>query len=255
MSDSERNRLSQFIKPDWPAPANVSAATTLRLGGESTGVFDSWNLALHVGDNPDDVLANRARLYRELNLPHEPVWLNQVHKNNVVDAARVVDVADADGSFTCQSGVVCVVMTADCLPILLTDQDGEHVAAIHAGWRGLANGVIEAALTKISANPGQMMAWLGPAISQAAFEVGEEVRALFLKQNPIYAQAFRNNIENNKKWNADLYGLARLRLEKSGVSAVYGGQWCTYNDAQRFYSYRRSGETGRMATLIWKDPR
>lgn len=218
----------------------------------SSSVFASWNMALHVGDNEKNVLANRALLYQELNLSSEPVWLNQVHEATVVDASRIEVMVDADASFTQQPDVVCVVMTADCLPILLTDTRGEYIAAIHAGWRSLARGVIEATVSNMNVKNGDLLAWLGPAISQASFEVGADVRDLFLAKSMKNKHAFKRVDTHAEKWLADLPMLARLTLQKIGVNAIYGEQWCTYKDHSRFYSYRRSGETGRMATLIWK---
>ncbi len=245
-----------IIKPDWPAPSHVCAATTLRTGGVSSGVFDAWNMALHVGDQQHNVLTNRARLFQRLNLPAEPVWLNQVHQNTAVEASSAGGgIIDADASFTNQSEIVCVVMTADCLPILLTDLRGQHIAAIHAGWRSLVRGIVESTLSKMKVKNSPVIAWLGPAISQNFFVVGGEVRALFLEKNIKNKQAFKSVDHHSKKWQADLTVLARLTLYKNGINAVYGGQWCTYTDYGRFYSYRRNGETGRMATLIWKNTR
>jgi len=218
----------------------------------SSGVFSSWNMALHVGDKAENVLANRARLCKELNLPNEPVWLNQVHEATVVDASRTGFMVDSDASFTQQPEVVCVVMTADCLPILLTDARGEYIAAIHAGWRSLAHGVIEATVSNMNVKNSDILAWLGPAISQNSFEVGVEVRDLFLTKDLKNKHAFKPVNSHTGKWLADLPMLARLTLKEIGVNAIYGGQWCTYKDHSRFYSYRRNGETGRMATLIWK---
>lgn len=210
-------------------------------------------MALHVGDKQQNVLNNRGRLCQELSLPSEPMWLNQVHGTTVVDASRTNVMVDADASFTQQSGVVCVVMTADCLPILLTDQGGQYIAAIHAGWRSLACGVIETTVSNMNVKNRDLLAWLGPAISQDFFEVGAEIRDLFLAQNRENKHAFKAVNTHTGKWLADLPRLARLTLYKIGINAVYGGQWCTYKDHRRFYSYRRSGKTGRMATLIWKN--
>ncbi len=210
-------------------------------------------MALHVGDKPQNVLSNRSRLCQELCLPSEPVWLNQIHGTTVVDASRADAMVNADASFTQQFGVVCVVMSADCLPILLTDQRGEYIAAIHAGWRSLAGGVIEATVSEMNVKTRDLLAWRGPAISPNFFEVGAEVRDLFLTQNKKNKHAFKPVGTHSKKWLADLPMLARYTLQKIGVNAVYGGQGCTYKDHHYFYSYRRSGKTGRMATLIWKN--
>jgi len=243
----------KIIKPDWPAPDHIYAATTLRTGGVSSDIFSSFNMALHVGDKQENVLSNRRRLCQMLSLSSEPVWLNQVHGTTVVDASRTDIMLDADASFTQQSDVVCVVMTADCLPILLTDRRGEYIAAIHAGWRSLAGGVIEATVSNMNVKNTDLLAWLGPAISQEFFEVVAEVRDLFLARNRKNKHAFKLLNINTGKWLADLPMLARLTLQKMGINAVYGGSWCTYKDHRRFYSYRRSGKTGRMATLIWKN--
>lgn len=239
-----------FIFPDWPAPAQVRAVSTTRLGGVSLSPYDSLNLGAHVGDNPAAVAANRQRLRRLLGLPTEPAWLNQVHGNTVVAVERHADPAvEADAVYTGEPGRVCVVMTADCLPVLLCDRAGTGVAAIHAGWRGLRAGVIEAALARMACPPEQLLAWLGPAIGPKRFEVGEEVRQAFLSLDRENAACFRPSITG--RWLADIYALARRQLHTLGVSAVYGGDWCTFTDSQRFFSYRRDGCTGRMASLIW----
>jgi hypothetical protein len=239
----------QFILPDWPAPANVRAAVTTRSGGVSRVPYDSFNLAAHVGDDPAAVLANRARLCTVLALPAEPVWLKQVHGVVVVDAAQVGVEPEADGAFAAQPGAVCVVFTADCLPVLLCNREGTKVAALHAGWRGLAGGVIEAGLQALGVPGSELLAWLGPAIGPASFEVGPEVRATFSQNDAQAAQAFRAGRE--RKFLADIYQLARQRLQRLGVTAVYGGGFCTVTDSTRFFSYRRDGATGRMASLIW----
>jgi YfiH family protein len=236
------------IFPDWPAPAGVHALTTLRSGGVSQGPYADWNLADHVGDAPEAVRENRRRLRERFRLPAEPAWLGQVHGGTVVNAARI-RAPEADGSYATQAGVVCAVLTADCLPVLLCSQDGQRVAAVHAGWRGLAGGVLEAALEALG--PGDHLAWLGPAIGPVAFEVGPEVRNAFLSFQPAAAAAFQETRPGH--WLADLYGLARLRLAARGVDAVYGGEHCTFREAERFYSYRRDGVTGRMASLIWRE--
>ncbi|MEO9383386.1 peptidoglycan editing factor PgeF [Chromobacterium phragmitis] len=237
-----------WIEADWPAPARVRTLATTRNGGASQPPYASLNLGAHVGDDPEAVAVNRARLRDEL--PAEPAWLNQVHGIVVVDAATVGDAApDADASFAREPGVVCAVMTADCLPVLLCDEQGRAVAAAHAGWRGLCEGVIEAAVAAMSEPPARLMAWLGPAIGPDAFEVGAEVRQAFLAKDPAAAAAFVDI--GDGKYLADIYALARLRLEKLGVARVYGGDFCTVIDRGRFFSYRRDGVTGRMASLIW----
>ncbi len=239
----------QFILPDWPAPANVRAAVTTRAGGASRAPYDTFNLATHVGDDPAAVRENRARLRAALLLPAEPVWLKQVHGVVMVDAAQNGVEPEADGAFATQPGAVCAVLTADCLPVLLCNRAGTKVAALHAGWRGLAGGVIEAGVKVLGVPGSELLAWLGPAIGPASFEVGPEVRVAFIQRDTQAAQAFRGAREG--KYLADIYQLARLRLLRLGVAAVYGGGFCTVTDSARFFSYRRDGATGRMASLIW----
>ncbi|WP_374244420.1 peptidoglycan editing factor PgeF [Zoogloea sp.] len=237
-----------WIVPDWPAPARVRALSTTRAGGVSVAPYDSLNLGTHVGDDPACVAANRAVVRRLL--PSEPAWLNQVHGTAVVDAAAVAGVPDADASVSRSSGAVCVAMTADCLPVLLCDRAGTVVGAAHAGWRGLHGGVIEAAVAAMRVAPGDVIAWLGPAIGPAAFEVGDEVRAAFVAADAGADAAFRPAGQPGK-WLADIYLLARRRLAALGVTAIHGGDCCTVSDASRFFSYRRDGVTGRMASLVW----
>lgn len=241
--------LQHLIRPDWPAPPNISALVTTRLGGVSQAPFASFNLASHVGDAPQAVLANRQRLGEVL--PAAPRWLEQVHGVNVVNVDEIGDGAKptADAAFSRSKQVVCVVQTADCLPILLAQADGSVVAAVHAGWRGLADGVIEATLRHLG-EPTSVLAWLGPAIGPTAFEVGEDVRSRFLQHDQRAAAAFVARQVPNK-WLADIYALARLRLNAAGVSQISGGDFCTFSDPTRFYSYRRDGVTGRMASMIW----
>ncbi|PKM45838.1 MAG: peptidoglycan editing factor PgeF [Gammaproteobacteria bacterium HGW-Gammaproteobacteria-1] len=234
-----------LILPTWPAPPNVHACATTRAGGVSTEPYASLNLGDHVGDDPAAVAENRARLCRELALPAEPLWLTQVHGTAVAEGAG----GCADASVAFGPGTVCTVMTADCLPLLLCDRAGTRVAAVHAGWRGLLAGVIEAAVARLDTPGAELLVWLGPAIGPDAFEVGEEVRAAFLAEDGGAAGAFRPSPAG--RWLADIYALARRRLARCGVNAVYGGELCTYHDAERFYSYRRDGVTGRMASLIW----
>lgn len=241
---------NSWIHPDWPAPARVRALSTTRAGGLGTAPYDTFNLGIHVGDDPARVAANRAILRQAL--PAEPYWLNQVHGVNVVEADAEEGVPDADAAFSRQSGRVCVVMTADCLPVLLCDQAGSVVAAAHAGWRGLHGGVIEATVAAMNVPPGQLLAWLGPAIGPEAFEVGGEVRAAFMGADPASEAAFRPS-PNRYKWLADIYLLARQRLVRAGVTRIHGGEACTVGDPARFFSYRRDGVTGRMASLIWLD--
>ena len=238
-----------MITPDWPAPANVRSLITTRSGGVSAAPYASLNLGDHVGDNPQHVMQNRAVLKAQL--PAEPRWLKQVHGIAVADACMVG--AEADASVAFQAGEVCAVLTADCLPVLLCDQSGTVVGAAHAGWRGLLNGVIESTVAAMKVPSSALLAYLGPAIGPQAFEVGDEVRAAFVVENPEAASAFSPGDQQaeTQKWLADIYELARLRLEKLGVAGVYGGGLCTYTDAEQFFSYRRDGVTGRMASLIW----
>ncbi len=236
-----------ILLPDWPAPDNVHAFTTLRGGGVSAPPYAQWNLADHVGDDAAAVATNRQYLRSEYGLPQEPRWLQQVHGRAVVDAARTQEAVQADGSFSTETGVVCAVLTADCLPVLFCSPDGRRVAAAHAGWRGLAAGVLEATVDAMGG--GELLAWLGPAIGPDNFEVGAEVRAAFVRPEPAAAATFRESRPGH--WYADLYALARLRLASCGVTEVFGGGLCTFQDAERFYSFRRDGVTGRMASVIW----
>ena len=238
--------MGALITPDWPVPAHVKSLMTTRVGGVSVGPFASLNLGAHVQDDPLAVTENRRRL-REA-LPAEPILLNQVHGIQVVHADTVTGVPDADASYTRTSNTVCAVLTADCLPVLFCARDGSVVAVAHAGWRGLAAGVLEDTVDAMQVPPDEVMAWLGAAIGPDAFEVGAEVRDTFITSHPQSVAAFT---PHQHKWRADIYALARIRLNACGVRAVYGGGLCTYTDAARFYSYRRDGTTGRMATLIW----
>jgi polyphenol oxidase len=235
-----------FITPDWPAPANVKALQTTRNGGVSMGVYASLNLGDHVKDQPQHVAANRQLL--SAYMPSEPVWLNQVHGVRVIDAAVSSCLESADASFTSRKQVVCVTMTADCLPVLLCNQAGTAVAAIHAGWRSLCDGVIEATIAAMPVPANQLMAWLGPAIGPEAFEVGGEVRAQFMAQDTQAESAFA---AKGDKWLGDLYTIARQRLQTLGVTQVYGGGRCTFSEPETFFSYRRDGDTGRMGSFIW----
>ena len=251
-------KKSDLIIPNWPAPSNIHALQTNRHGGCSLAPYNSFNLGDHVKDNPIHVARNRQSLSKYL--PSEPIWLNQVHCINVVDAANTNCLPEADASYTTQKNVVCVTMTADCLPILLCDTAGTVVASIHAGWRSLCNGVIEATVAKMIAPTNdatrnsetiQLIAWLGPAIGPDAFEVGSEVRAQFIAKN---AQADRAFKLHEDKWLCDIYQLATQRLNSLGINQISGGnqgQFCTMRDSERFFSYRRDNTTGRMATMIW----
>ena len=238
--------MTDWLIPDWPLPAGVKACVTTRAGGVSLAPFNSLNLGDHVEDSPAAVAENRRRLTERFAI--RPAWLQQVHGIAVAHADPDL-VATADASWSATPGVACTVMTADCLPALFCDRAGTRVAAAHAGWRGLAAGVLEATLGSLAVPPCEVLVWLGPAIGPQAFEVGPEVREAFVQHLAQTAQAFVPS-RNAGRFMADIYMLARLRLAACGVTAVYGGGFCTVTDP-RFYSYRRSPRTGRFASLIW----
>lgn len=238
----------QFLQPEWEAPARVRAVMTTREGGVSEGAFAGFNLATHVGDDGAAVAANRHQLQSLLQLPAEPDWLEQVHGISVAVAGEPIT-APADAIVSFKPGAVCAVLVADCLPVFLATRDGDRVGIAHAGWRGLAAGVVEATINAIDCDPGKLVAWLGPAIGPSAFEVGAEVRQAFTVQDPASATEFRPGRDG--RYLADLPALARRRLAACGVTSASGGELCTYSDAVRFYSYRRDGATGRMAALAW----
>ena len=242
-----------FLLPNWPIPANVHAYVTTRLGGYSSGAYASFNLGAYVQDEENNIRANRQYLKKNLQLPNEPYWLKQIHSTTVValdTATTNATAVEADGSWASLPGKICVVTTADCLPVLLCDQKGTCVSALHAGWRGLAHGILEEGIKALPAEPKELIAWLGPAISSNFYEVGEEVRQAFLKVDAKAALAFRPS-ERADHWYMDMYLLARQRLQAAGVPAIFGGEYCTYREADKFYSYRRDNVTGRMASLIW----
>jgi YfiH family protein len=243
------NILNHCIIPDWPAPKQVRTLQTTRLGGVSAAPYGSLNLGDHVGDAP--LAVERNRILLNTLLPSEPVWLEQAHGTIVVNADRAACLPQADACIARHRASVCVVMTADCLPVLLCDKQGSVVGAAHAGWKGLAAGVIEATVQAMNVAPQNLMAWLGPAISQDAFEIGDEVRAAFIAAQPQAAAAFIPGQQG--KWLADIYALARLRLNASGITQIYGGDHCTYREREKFFSHRRDGVTGRMGTFIWLD--
>lgn len=253
-----------FIKADWPAPAGVLALSTTRSGGCSTGRYASLNLGQHVGDDAHAVAENRARLAAALPAGTRFSWLSQVHGSDVVEA-RPRDVPpEADAQWTRSPGMACAVMTADCLPVLFCSTDATVVGAAHAGWRGLLAGVLEATVEAMQVAPPQLLAWLGPAIGPEAFEVGDDVRQSFLSAANLsaanhgevertarcFTPRFTPGVEHPDRWMADLYALARGRLAALGVTRIYGGHWCSYRDSEQFYSYRRDGDTGRMASVI-----
>jgi polyphenol oxidase len=239
----------QLIEADWPAPKNVRAVATTRAGGISVGPYASLNLGAHVGDDPGAVLENRLRLRTALALPRDPLWLNQVHGTAAVEAVPHAAPPTADASFSRTQDQACAVLTADCLPVLFCDRDGTRVAAAHAGWRGLVGGVLNSALRAMNVAPDRVLAWLGPAIEQEAYEVGAEVREQFVAASADNEHAFKAN--DRGRWQADLYDLARRELARLGVTQIFGGGFRCYADRDRFYSFRRDGTTGRMATLVW----
>lgn len=241
--------MSEWIFPDWPAPAGVAAAITTRRGGFSAAPFDTFNLGDHVGDDPENVSRNRTLLRHRLDLDLEPFWLHQVHGCTVADCGSDDAPLEADASVSTTPGLACAVLTADCLPILLCNRSASRVAAVHAGWRGLAAGVVEAALDRFGEPGGEIIAWLGPAIGPQAFEVGAEVRERFMALDSGHREAFTPGRPGH--WMADIYALARRILAGRRLGFVGGGDYCTVSDADRFFSYRRDGVTGRMASLVW----
>jgi len=241
--------MLELITPRWPAPAHVKAYTTTRIGGNSQPPYHEFNLADHVGDQIATVMANRQYLLNFLNLPTQPSWLKQIHSHQIVNLSKPNALRTGDAAFTTAEKTICVVLTADCLPVLFCNRAGTWIAAAHAGWRGLAAGILEVTVQSYSQSPEDILAWLGPAIGPEAFEVGEEVRDAFLAKLPTTTLAFQATRQGH--WLADLYQLARQILATQGVREIYGGEFCTYSDPTRFYSYRRDKITGRMASLIW----
>ena len=239
--------MIDLIRPDWPAPPNVRAFTTTRKGGFSEGPWSSLNLGDHCGDDPVHVSRNRELLQKHL--PSEPRWLNQVHGNKAIDWEDCHNSRpEADAILSTQANQVCAVLTADCLPVLFCNKAGTKVAAAHAGWRGLAAGVLDATVSAMDCAPNELMAWMGPAIGPEAFEVGQDVYDAFVSLSPENAIAFK---PLHEKWLADLYLLARLSLARSNIKIVCGGGYCSHEDHSRFFSFRRDGQTGRMASVIW----
>lgn len=241
--------MSKLIVPQWPIPQGVAACSSTRIGGVSMSPYDSLNLGAHCGDNPEHVEENRKRLFAAGNLPSKPVWLEQVHGKDVLKlSGRPYLSKRADASYSNTPGTVCAVMTADCLPVLFCNRAGTEVAAAHAGWRGLCEGVLEETVACFADKPENIIAWLGPAIGPIAFEVGAEVRAAFMAKDPQADSAF---VLRGEKYLADIYQLARQRLANVGVENVYGGDHCTFSESETFFSYRRDNTTGRMASFIW----
>ena len=251
-----------FIIPDWPAPANIRAAVSTRSGGVSRNAYASFNLAGHVDDCAEDVEANRMLLAAALQLPEQPVWMSQVHGVDVLrhdGKTPVKPSQEYDACYSNQFGKVCAVMTADCLPVLFCSRDGREVAAAHAGWRGLVDGVLAATLDAFTCQREDVLAWLGPAIGPASFEVGLDVYERFLTQWNAYSEkavvdcfVASEHEQGQERWFCDIYALARLQLQFLGVAAIYGGGEDTCVDNQRFYSFRREGVTGRMVSLVWR---
>ena len=237
---------ASWIPASWSAPSHIKAGCTTRIGGYSLAPYDSLNMGMHVGDNPRHVEQNRHALVQYLQLPSPPHWLEQVHGCLVSTDDQQLQQADA--AMTTQTGKVCVVMTADCLPLLITDRQGTCVAAIHAGWRGLVNGVIQQAIKRMPVEVKELLVWLGPAIGPNAFEVGQDVFDSFIQLDDRYREVF---LARHDKWLMDIYAAARLQLQKLGVTMISGGGYCTYDNKELFYSYRRDRQTGRMASLIW----
>lgn len=243
-----------IIKPNWPAPINIRAFTTTRIGGVSHPPYDHLNLAMHVGDQIEHVLENRKLLRQRFHLPSEPIWLNQIHSTDVFFANQSNSFnpdPNADACIATAPNQICAVMTADCLPILICSQTGNSVAAIHAGWKGLLSGIIENTITQMPDIPSNLMAWLGPGIRQKNFQIGSEVRDLFIAKDPVYQDAFLFQYED--KWLADLYLIAKKQLQKLGITHIYDCDLCTFDDKEQFFSYRRDKTTGRIATLIWME--
>ena len=236
-----------WLEADWPAPDFIKAGTTTRKGGVSTAPYTGFNLATHVGDELARVKQNRDLL----DVPHYPQWLEQVHSTTAVLLPNDENIPKADAAYTSNKKVVCTVMTADCLPLLITDKQGSCVAAIHAGWRGLCDGIIEATIKKLPVEAESLLVWLGPAIGPDVYEVGEEVYDAFTGTDDEAKQAFTS--VSDEHWLFDIYHLAKLRLKKTGVTQIYGGNRCTLSEEQEFFSYRRDGVTGRMASMIWID--
>lgn len=253
----------KFIKPNWPAPDHIKAFTTTRIGGISQPPFSTFNMADHVGDDPDAVLKNRHHLKERLKCPTEPFWLNQIHGNRIISPADESPSSSADGAYSLNNNNVSVVMTADCLPLLITDKAGKMVMALHGGWRSLAAGIIEkgiARFKKFNFPAIDLLVWLGPAIGPDFYEVGQEVKDQFIKNNPLTETAFvssnkrshqGSNQHADQHWLMDIYAVAKVYLTRCGVTEIYGGDHCTYKENRHFFSYRRDGKTGRMASLIW----
>ncbi|MBS0359148.1 MAG: peptidoglycan editing factor PgeF [Proteobacteria bacterium] len=238
-----------IIQPNWPLPKNIFAASTTRRGGFSTGIYESLNLGDHVDDDPKIVQANREKLKTFLKLPSDPLWMNQVHGNRVISASNYLPNISADACVSHSAREVCIVMTADCLPILLCHRNGSKIAAIHGGWKSLVQNIVENTIAAMNTDPHELMVWLGPAIGPEVYEVGDEVREQFLAKDKKHEAAFKPSV--NQRWLANLYLLATQQLQTLGITEIYGGNYCTYSMKETFFSHRRDGKTGRMATLIF----
>jgi YfiH family protein len=241
---------SSWIKADWPVPENIHAGTSTRVGGISRTPYDELNLALHVGDTPENVITNRQYLTKYLNLPSKPVWLEQTHSSNIISIDASCEHVIADGSYTTVQNKVCAIMTADCVPILFCDANGTKIAAIHAGWKGIYGGIIEKTINGFS-NPESLFVWIGPCISAQYYEVGKDVYQKFIHYSTSLKIAFKQTSECH--WYCDLVNIVKIILENSRVASIYECGLCTYANDSLFYSYRRDGNTGRTATLIWME--
>lgn len=254
--------MIESIYPYWTAPQNIRAFTTTRMGGVSTTPFDSLNMGSKTGDICSNIAENRARIIQAEQIPSEPYWLNQTHSTIVLDISSIPPsspiglinkktIIDADASYTHQAKQVSVVLTADCMPVLFCSSKGDEVAAAHAGWRGLCNGILENTVSKFTCSPSEIIVWMGPAISAKKFEVGVEVKKQFESVVPEANLAFKLINATQQKYLADLYLIAKLRLTALGITQIFGGDYCTYTEQDKFYSYRRENKTGRMASMIW----
>lgn len=245
--------MTAFIRPAWPAPGNVAAFVTTRVSPDpaitSAQPYDAFNLAMHVGDDPARVQRNRMLLKQVLQLPSEPVWLRQIHSSRGIEFEAADNNTEADAIIARKPGEICLVQTADCLPVLICDRQGGCVAAVHGGWRGLQQNIIAKTIEALNVPPENLLVWLGPAISMEAYEVDETVYRHFVDEDPAYSRAF--NVTRPGHWQLDLYEIARLQLQALGIMAIFGGEFCTCRQPETFYSYRRDGQTGRMASLIW----
>lgn len=254
--------MIKLIYPYWPAPKNVHAFTTTRIGGISTASFDSLNMGSKTGDILDNVIENRNRLIQTEQIPSEPYWLNQTHSTTVLDISKIKlqpptgniynnPLPEADASYTGQAKQVSVVLTADCMPVLFCSIKGNEIASAHAGWRGLCNGILEKTAEKFACPFTEIIVWLGPAISARKFEVGIDVKEQFEFADPKARDAFKLINQTEQKYLADLYLIAKQRLNALGITKIFGGDYCTFTEQDKFYSYRRENITGRMASMIW----